>query len=311
MADDPLAGIPARDPGDDFELFCWGLLRRKYPPQQLVYIPAQLGGDHGIEGFSTDGIGYQCYADRDSLSLRHRTDKQKAKLYDDTEKLQKNQKKLAGVLDGLVLDYYFLMVPEYHASELVSYAATRAEVIRGYGLPFISDSFAIRIKTPDDYPNELNAALVDASAKCALPPPDVDEDRVALFATDEPHLAQVLDQKLEILRQYVPTADLSSLRDSLVRAFLAKEQVMEALRDWPDTWEAVERRRQLRQHSLELESELSDELPSSRILDLIKDYTADLSENVGGVREGDAQLLARGQAGEWLMRCPLRFRAKV
>lgn len=47
-----------------------------------------LGGDYGIEGFSTDGIAYQCYADQDSLGLRARTDKQKKKLYDDTVKLK-------------------------------------------------------------------------------------------------------------------------------------------------------------------------------------------------------------------------------
>ncbi|WP_145724546.1 MULTISPECIES: hypothetical protein [unclassified Nocardioides] len=53
-----------------------------------MYLPAQMGGDYGIEGFSTDGIAYQCYADQDSLGLRARTDKQKKKLYDDTVKLK-------------------------------------------------------------------------------------------------------------------------------------------------------------------------------------------------------------------------------
>jgi hypothetical protein len=306
---DQLADIPAKDPGEDFEALCWGLLRRRYPPEQLIYIPSQMGGDYGIEGFSTDGISYQCYADRDSLTLRHRTDKQKDKLYDDTQKLEKYKDKLEAVLHGVVLDYYFLMVPQYHAAELVSYAAKRAEVVRGFGLPFIGSNFAIRIKEPNDYPAEMQAALTDASAKCALPVPAIADEHVRLFETETPHLAAVMDEKLAVVKQHLPSADVEQLRDFLIRAFLAKEQVMDALRSWPDTWEAVERRRQLRQDALELESELSDEQPNRRILKLINDYSIELTENVGGVREADAQRLARGQTGEWLMRCPLRFKA--
>lgn len=76
MQGDSLEGIPAKDPGEAFEEAFWGLLRRRYPPQELVRLPATMGGDYGIEGFSDDGVVYQCYADRDSLTLRHRTDKQ-------------------------------------------------------------------------------------------------------------------------------------------------------------------------------------------------------------------------------------------
>src|SRR3954453_23378615 len=148
MTTDPLEDALAKDPGDAFEAIFWNLLRRRYRPEELVYIPATMGGDCGIEGFSTDGIAYQCYADRDSVTLRHRTDKQKSKLYTDTAKLKTYAAKLEEILDGVVLEHYFLMVPEYHAAELVAYAATRSEAVRGYELAFIDERFAIRIKTP-------------------------------------------------------------------------------------------------------------------------------------------------------------------
>lgn len=57
---DPLALIPAKPAGDDFEAFFWELLRRRYAIQDLVYLPAELDGDYGLEGYSKDGIGYQC-----------------------------------------------------------------------------------------------------------------------------------------------------------------------------------------------------------------------------------------------------------
>ena len=58
-AADPLQGIPAQPSGDDFEAFVWSLLQRRYPPEKLRYFPATMRGDKGLEGFSTDGIGYQ------------------------------------------------------------------------------------------------------------------------------------------------------------------------------------------------------------------------------------------------------------
>ncbi|GGK80627.1 hypothetical protein Sme01_45000 [Sphaerisporangium melleum] len=308
MDADHLEAIPAQDPGDAFEETCWGLLRRRYPPEKLVYLPADMGGDCGIEGYSTDGIAYQCYADRDSLTLRHRTDKQKTKLYNDTAKLKTYASRLEGVLDGLILEHYFLMVPEYHAVELVEYANKRAQAVRGYGLSFIGQNFSIKIKTPTDYPAEVRAAQIDASAKAMVPSPKVADEQVSLFSTEKPQLVGVMERKLSVLEEGSPGANIVVVRDRFIRAFLAKEQVMEALREWPDTWEAIELRRQLRQDYLDLESELSAESPDRRMLNLIKEYQADLETNVGGIRQPDAQTLALGQVGEWLMRCPLRFR---
>jgi len=308
MKADPLKDALAKDPGDAFEEIFWNLLRRRYRPEELVYIPATMGGDHGIEGFSTDGIAYQCYADRDSLTLRNRTDKQKSKLYEDTVKLKEYKDKLARVLGDVVLGYYFLCVPEYHAAELVAYAATRAEAVRGYNLDFIASDFEIRIKTPEDYPAELAAAMRDGAAAALVPHPVVEDEHVALFSEDKPELVRVMDEKLAVLAKASPGADVVNLRDRLIRAFLAKEQIMEALREYPETWEGVERRRALRQEDLELESELSPDSPDRRVIELVRDYKDDLITHGGGVREADARRLAWGQTGEWLMRCPLRFR---
>ena len=307
MGDNDLGQTPARDPGNDFEQMCWGLLRRRYRPEHLQRVPADMGGDCGIEGFSSDGCVYQCYADRDSQTLRHRTDKQKSKLNADTLKLQKQAARLQSVLGDLVIEHYIFLVPEFHAAELVAHAANRAQVVRGYNLAFIGQNFEIRVKTPEDYPAEYNAALRDGAAKAKVPSPEIGDDHVELFAGEKPDLVKALDGKLAVLGQQSQGVDLTSLRDSLIRAFLAKEQVMEALTAWPDTWEAVEQRRGLRQQMLEIESELSPESPNRRVMSLIEGYGDDLISNVAGVGDADAKRLALGQVGEWLMRCPLRF----
>ena len=221
-------------------------------------------------------------------------------------KLSANATKFEELLRGRVFQHYFLLVPQFHAVDLVVYAAKRSEIVRGWGLTFIASDFSIRIKTPEDYPDELQAAMRDGSAKAMIPAPAVADSDVGLFPGARPGLVRVLDEKLAVIA--LSGANAAALRDYFIRAYLAKEQVMEALKEWPDTWEAVEQRRQLRQERLELESELSPGEPERRVVNLVSEYQEDLLKHVSGVRDADAQRLALGQTGEWMMRCPLRFR---
>lgn len=306
---DPLLGIPALPSGDDFEAFTWSLLQRRYPPEKLRYFPADMGGDKGLEGFSTDGIAYQCYADKDSLNLRARTDKQRAKLNRDTLKMKKNKDDLPGLLGGVVIEHYFLIVPEYHSTELVAYANERAETVRSWDLSFVSANFAITLKTPKDYQGEYQAALSDAAAQVLLPDPSVSDDAVTGFAGSEPELAATLSTKLVTLQGYHPTANVDVMRKSLTQWFLAKEEMMEMLRSLPQTREAIEAQRRLKQESLEFENGFAVTLPHDRVLQIVKEYSEQLESRVAGLRPGDAERLSRGQAGEWLMRCPLEFQA--
>jgi hypothetical protein len=287
----------------------WGLLRRRYKPTELVKIPAEMGGDCGIEGFSTDGIAYQCYADRDSLSLRARTDKQKSKLNTDTLKLKKRKDDLEKIFrpHSIVIDHYFLVVPQYHAVELVQHAAKRSEVVRSWKLSFIGPKFMIHIKVPEDYVAELRAARADGVAKTDLPQPDVSDAHTTLFVQEKPELVSTLETKLAHLDS-VP-ANKTALRDALIRQFLAKEQLLSSLREWPDTWEAVESQRQLRQEQLELDNLLEGDLPDRRMKGLIEGYAEQLANKVPSLHEADATRIARGQVGDWLMRCPLSFKA--
>ncbi|MFE0594106.1 hypothetical protein [Micromonospora echinospora] len=294
------------DPGNDFEQRFFGLLRRRYSVEDLVFIPADMGGDCGIEGYSRDGIAYQCYADRDSLTLRHRTDKQIAKLNRDTLKLQKYEDRLTEILGPTKIAAYILGVPEYHAAELISHANKRAELVRSWNLPFIEPSFVIGIKTPTDYPAELSAALADRAAEALIPGIAVDDESVDRFHEDKPDLVRVIDEKLSVMHGAV--RDATALRRRFIRSFLKKEVIMESLRAWPHTWEVVERRRMARQEEIEFDNDLSCDPAKLRIKDLIHVYREELLTFAGGLRYDDANAIAYGQVGGWLMDCPLELR---
>ena len=80
-------------------------------------------------------------------------------------------------------------------------------------------------------------------------------------------------------------------------------------RDGGETWEAVEQQRRLRQEAIEMDNELSPDLPQVRVPALMRQYAGQLESRIPALSPDDAQRLSYGQTGEWLMRCPLRFRS--
>lgn len=211
---------------------------------------------------------------------------------------------------GLTISHYFLCVPQYHAAELIKHAEVRAKAVRDYGLDFIASDFTIRIKTPEDYPAELQAALMDGAAKSTLPSAAVSGEAIVAFDEESPHLASMLDLKLGQLKAYHPIADVVALREQFIRCFLDKEQILAHLRSWPETLEAIEVQRQMRQESLETESALNLDSPPTRLKSLLEEYAMQLEGSCASITPADASRLARGQAGEWLMRCPMSFQDK-
>lgn len=210
------------------------------------------------------------------------------------------------VNNKVVLDHYFLMVPQFHAAELQFHAAHRAAAVRGFDLPFISEDFAVRIVTPSDYPDEFQALLAGGFTSLALTAPEIDASAPALFLSTQPELIAAMDAKIEVI---VPDAvSRAKLRDIMIRRFLEGEQVRLELQDWPQTSSEVEERQLVREAELELENLLSDASAARRVDDLIKGFQDDLIVNVKGLRSIDAARIAHGQISEWLMRCPLDFR---
>lgn len=72
-----------------------------------------LGGDHGLEGFTTDtGEAYQAYADQNSKNNQERTRKQKKKISEDLAKLEKYRDFWEKMLDETRLKQWTLLVPD-------------------------------------------------------------------------------------------------------------------------------------------------------------------------------------------------------
>jgi hypothetical protein len=126
------------------------------------------------------------------------------------------------------------------------------------------------------------------------------------FTEEKPELVATLESKLALLSS--AGVNVTNLRDAFIRSFLRKEQIMTSFTQWPETWELLESQRQLYQEGLEFDNEIALERPHARLKNLVENYREGLRSSVTGLSRADAQRIAYGQVGEWLMRCPLRLR---
>ena len=105
----PLEGI-------DWESHCRTLLSIRYqPPSPFSFqaVPAAHGGDCGIEGFSTDGVLYQCYGPDSYIPIKDRYERQREKLHDEIDSVIKRQVKLKAIIGDLVVRRYCRLVPRH------------------------------------------------------------------------------------------------------------------------------------------------------------------------------------------------------
>ena len=83
--------------GEDWQRHINTLLSLRYGVRYQT-IPDKDQGDWGLEGFSDDGVAYQCYAAEEPLTVSDLTDKQRNKITRDIGKFCDNSHHLATIL---------------------------------------------------------------------------------------------------------------------------------------------------------------------------------------------------------------------
>jgi hypothetical protein len=134
--------------GNMWEDYCQKLLQMRYEDYQKV--PAQFGGDYGIEGFTRSGIVFQCYCPDDDPSGRDLYEKQRDKITKDIKKFVKNVTEISALGAGTIREWHFL-TPNYNNRDLLSHCRSKESEVQSKSLETVHSGFTICIKTEDAY----------------------------------------------------------------------------------------------------------------------------------------------------------------
>jgi hypothetical protein len=291
--------------GTEWQDYCLMLLHRRYADHTLQEVPDSHGGDLGIEAYSLDGCAFQCYAAEEPLSVSALYERQRDKLTTDLGKLKKNAKDLKKILGDLEIAKYVFMVPRHESRYLLEHANTKAEEVRTWGLSFIAPDFRIMVVTDEDYAAERLAIV-------AIPEPLV----AGVDVTPTDHAAWVLANAALTakaagkLRIFIDEDDIPDALESLVYQFLGAENSLQKLRErYPDHWTAVQSCKSRKQTRLPLEYPASINTSMSIVPGLQAALAQELGRDAPSIAGRVAEAIAWGAVAEWIMNCPLKFKA--
>lgn len=276
-----------------------GLRGETYQP-----IPDKVQGDGGLEGISSDGDGYQCYADQGSVSTEDRVKKQKSKIRTDLGKLKINADFWAKVFVSHKLKKWILVTPDVPDKEVIAHARRHAKKIRDEKLPFIDPAFEAFVVTDDHFQNAK-----DQRVKLGVTPLDVKPDDVSqklnemksdFVANTERKLKQVLPEQIH--------NTIPKRRNEYLKWYLEHENVLAKLLGHDaELFERLKNFCAQQEETVKYDSSIDDAAPNSRMKNVHKNLLGDLDRDFKALGKATLAVVARGNIASWLGNCPLEF----
>ena len=268
-------------------------------------IPDKVNGDGGLEGITTDGEGYQCYADQDSVSTKDRVDKQKDKITTDLRKLKKYEEFWGSVFGTSKLKKWILVSPNVPDKAVVAHARKHARKVRAQNLPFIDASFEAFVVTDDHFQKAKDWRSKQSVTPLDLPPDDVSQKDL------EQVKSEFVANTERKLKQVLPTltgASLAERRDEYLKWYLEHENVLAKV--FSQDAELFERLKNFcaqQQETVKFESGVDDTPPNRRLTTVRKVLLDDLDRDFKMLGKATLNVVARGSIASWLGNCPLEF----
>ena len=290
--------------GDAWEEYCQKILRLCYDDYQEV--PAQFGGDYGIEGFTRSGLVFQCYCPDEDPSGNDLYEKQRDKITKDINKLVKNATAISELGAGTIREWHFL-TPRYNNHNLLSHCRTKESEVLNKSLEAVHNGFMISIKTEDDYISErqtilgVGGLLVQPASEDPL-----QEELEKLLSSDN---EIVLNIKTKFEKLTLASDQRANLIRECVKGYIVGQDELETLNEkFSLTYSGVVRLKSAIESQLAIRTLSSFDNHSTILNKILQEYEDKLSTDFSGSLS--SALIARLSTeaiSDWLGRCPLNF----
>jgi len=291
--------------GDEWQAFALQLVQRRHGPENVQVVPDSVGGDAGLEFFTTSGCLYQCYAPEETSDVAKAASAMKAKAGRDLPKLAKFKHKIEPILCGIPVSRWILLCPFLDNKDVVADIRKRGLAIKGQGLPFLAPDFEALCHSLTDFTGELE----QLNALSLGPPLSVDvPTSTDISEAGETSIGRKIDEKL--MRAYGPSATLAQVtqrRDAYVKAHLYRENALDQLRQnhsvlWERAFQSLEA-----EETRLIAVGASSTLPTEQLQDSTNRIEASLTKALPTLPSGVITQIAVGTVSDWLIRCPLDF----
>lgn len=291
--------------GDEWQAFALQLVQRRHGPENVQIVPDSVGGDAGLEFFTTNGCLYQCYAPEEVSDVKKAASAMKAKAGRDLPKLSKNKDKIEAILSGISVNRWILLCPFLDNKDVVADVRNRGIALKGQSLSFLADNFEALCHSQEDFAGEieqLKALSLGPTLSIDMPTP------VDVSAAGETSIGTRIDEKLGRAYGSAATAQqIATRRNAYVKAHLYRENALDQLRQnhavlWERAYQSIEA-----EETRLIAVGASSTLPAEQLQSSTQKIEESLAKALPTLQAGVITQIALGTVSDWLIRCPLDF----
>jgi hypothetical protein len=283
------------------------MLGHHFGVDRVVAVPDDDKGDGGLDAFTVDGIGYQCYApEGEPLAPSKRAALQKAKITTDLKKLDTNREKLAAILGSVKLHAWVLLTPVHKSASVIEHCNAKAAEVLSWGLGFIESGFTVLIHSTDTY-LRAHAFITQTEeyGNFLKAPPEYEVIGADFGAVTSPQI-ETMDGKLAKLARLKDDARRRTHRALLLERQLGGNVVLDRIRDRaPDV--ASHYDSMMDAARAEMVFAAASAQPAAEYYQDVRTNLVERFRRDPYLSEENAEFFADKCITDWLEQCPLDF----
>lgn len=300
------AHIP-RLSGEEWQNWANKLLTSHYGPTEYQKVQDNDKGDAGIEGFTiSNGHAYQAYGCEEPLSTTARYEKQRDKMTRDIDKFIANQLVLIKIFGAVKITRWVLFVPYYDSKEIIAHASKKTAEVIETRLPYVADTFRVVVCQEEDFVSERDQLINSGMKTLQLKTEPATPEQVTKWVSSNDGLTATLEDKIRRLPTIRNDVDRRSFREKMLKWYLEGQEILEALREYPDVYAKVVEAKSHRANFLVMAT-VSGNAPQEILSSSIEGLLETLQREVKELHTFSAESLAHEAVADWLLRCPLDF----
>ena len=296
--------------GDDWEQYCQKLLRLKFG-ETYQEVPAQFGGDLGVEGFTRSGILFQCYSPDEDLTGLELYEKQRDKITRDIKKLIKNAKSISDLGAGTIREWHFL-TPSYNNKDLLTHCRKKESEVVARAIAEVDPYFSISLQIEDDYLPQVQQLLGTGFGKIQTIARDWPADKLKAVFDESNEIVSNMREKLEQL-SLIPEDAEELLMELIAGYAVGQDELQEINRKFPGIYKTIAELKSEKERQVKIRSRSTNRSGHGGLLGkTLQEYEDTLNgEFSKTLTSALVTRLATEAIADWLGRCPLKFSSRT
>ncbi len=298
--------------GASWEKICQQLFRLKYNQGSIQYqeVPDKYGGDLGIEGYTTNGILFQCYCPEENETELSLYEHQRKKITSDINKLEKNIHKIISISGIIKVQEWHFITPKYDNKDILKHCRKKENEIKKNINLYVSRNFKILIKTEDDFISESNYLINTCSYKIPILSDKISKDEIEKIANAQNDIILIIKTKLQKISTLQNDQEkLNKFIYLIFECYLNGQRELETLQvKFPEYYQKIVILKNSVEITVEQLSLTSILNGGEHLKNIQQDYREKIEKDFGkNFEQSLIECLMHEAISDWIVRCPLDF----